>query len=128
MIRGGSVMDLERLTRLEPLLVPLAKLTAITNLAADTEVPPAASQLIGHLELMVPMAGLIDVAAERVRLEKMRSKYLAEIEGVTRKLGNPGFADKAPPEVVQREQDRLTEARIQLENTMTQLEALTDLA
>ena len=45
-----------------------------------------------------------------------------------RKLGNPGFADKAPPEVVQREQDRLTEARIQLENTMTQLEALTDLA
>jgi valyl-tRNA synthetase len=120
-------MDLERLARLEPLLVPLAKLTTITSLVTDAEVPPAASQLIGHLELMVPMAGLIDVAAERARLEKMRSKYQTEIEGVTRKLGNPGFADKAPADVVQREQDRLTEARIQLAKTMTQLEALTDL-
>ncbi|MGA1207520.1 MAG: class I tRNA ligase family protein, partial [Litorivicinaceae bacterium] len=123
-IRGGTAEDTARISRLDALLIPLAKLTTLTQLPDDAEAPLSARQLVGTLELMVPMAGLIDVAAEQARVEKVRTKLLAEIEGVSRKLGNPGFADKAPPEVVQRERDRLTEAQRQLDQTTLQLDAL----
>lgn len=127
-IRGGTAEELARVGRLDRLLIPLAKLTTLSQLPEDADAPLSARQLVGTLELMVPMAGLIDVAAEQARVEKVRLKLLSEIESVSRKLGNPGFADKAPPEVVQRERDRLAEAQRQLDQTTAQLEALKALA
>jgi valyl-tRNA synthetase len=60
-------------------------------------------------ELYLPLAGLIDIAAERSRLTREREKILAEIARIEQKLANPNFAQKAPPPVLQDHQKRLAE-------------------
>ena len=59
------------------------------------------------------MAGLIDVEAEVARLETQLKKLDGEIKGLSGKLNNPGFTDKAPAEVVERERGRLQDAQAQ---------------
>ncbi len=59
----------------------------------------------------VPLAGLLDLDAERARLEKEISGLTADAEGVERKLANREFVSKAPEEVVEQQRERLAEAR-----------------
>jgi valyl-tRNA synthetase len=102
-----------RLTRLESLIVPLAKLSDVHFVDEGEALPASSTQLIGKLEVHVPMAGLIDVEAEVARLEKQLKKLDGEIKGLSGKLNNPGFTDKAPAEVVERERGRLQDAQAQ---------------
>ena len=60
-------------------------------------------------DLYLPTEGLIDVAAEIIRLKKEIDKYKAEIAKVEQKLNNPAFAQKVPPEVLAEHQKRLTD-------------------
>jgi valyl-tRNA synthetase len=60
-------------------------------------------------ELFLPLTGLIDFAAERVRLTKELEKIAAEIEKVQAKLGNPSFAQKVPAKVLEEHQLRLAD-------------------
>ena len=60
------------------------------------------------------MAGLTDRKTEVHRLEKQLKKLEGNIVGLSEKLNNVGFTDKAPPEVVDRERSRLIEAKAQL--------------
>ena len=57
--------------------------------------------------LYLPLAGLIDVEAERARLTKELAKNQAEIEKVEQKLNNPAFAQKVPPAVLEEHKQRL---------------------
>jgi len=73
---------------------------------------------------MVPLAGLIDVAAERARLDKeiaKRSQDLGRIEG---KLGNAGFVAKAPADVVAKERERAAEIQSAIDTLTKQRTAL----
>ncbi|MBI4510717.1 MAG: valine--tRNA ligase [Deltaproteobacteria bacterium] len=63
----------------------------------------------GNVEVIVPLEGLIDVAAEKVRLEKEAKKAQKEIDFLTKKLENPSFVERAPQDVVDRERSRLAE-------------------
>jgi len=72
----------------------------------------------------VPLADVIDVSAERERLEKQASEALGFIDKAQRKLGNEGFVSRAPADVVQRERDRLVELRDKLARIREQLSAL----
>ena len=114
MLAGGTADDRDRLNRLETLIIPLAKLSSIRFLDIGDPIPASSTQLIGKLEVHVPMAGLIDVNSEVTRLEKQLRKLEGDIQGLRDKLGNPGFIDKAPANVVERERGRLTEAESQL--------------
>jgi valyl-tRNA synthetase len=60
-------------------------------------------------ELFLPLEGLIDVAAERARLQKELEKIRSEIEKVSQKLSNPSFAQKVPPNVLAEHQQRLAD-------------------
>lgn len=85
------------------------------------------SAVVGDIELLVPMTGLIDVKAESAHLQKeikKLSKGLARIEG---KLNNPKFVDKAPAEVVAKEKDKLTDMRSVQECLQPQLVAISHL-
>ena len=113
MLAGGSDDDRDRLARLESLIVPLANLTEVTFVGATDPIPASSTQLIGQLEVHVPMAGLIDREAEVARLEKQLKKLEGGIKGLSGKLNNPGFIDKAPVDVVERERGRLAEAEAQ---------------
>ena len=69
----------------------------------------------GELQVLLPIEGLVDLAALRGRLEKDIAKAEKEIAGLSGRLANPNFAGKAPPEVVAECQANLAEAQAQAE-------------
>jgi valyl-tRNA synthetase len=77
-------------------------------------------------ELYLPLAGLIDVPAERARLTKELARIEAEIEKVQQKLNNPNFVQKVPATVLEEHQQRLTDwqsKRDQVNNALRALES-----
>jgi valyl-tRNA synthetase len=74
--------------------------------------------------LYMPLAGLVDAGAEKVRLAKELQKVEAEIQKVEAKLANPHFAGKAPPEVLQEHRQRLADWQAKRELLLASLEAL----
>ena len=75
-------------------------------------------------EVYMPLEGLIDVAAERLRLTKEIEKIQGEVKKSEGKLGNASFVERAPPEVVEQEQARLVEWRTKLAQLGEMLAAL----
>ena len=59
----------------------------------------------------LPLAGVIDLAAERARLAKEMAKCDADIARVDAKLGNPNFLSRAPEDVVEEEKEKREEAQ-----------------
>jgi valyl-tRNA synthetase len=75
-------------------------------------------------ELYLPLEGLIDIAAEKARLNREMTKTQVEIDKVQQKLSNPGFIQKAPPQVLEEHQRRLAEWQVKQEQVQNALEAL----
>jgi valyl-tRNA synthetase len=105
------------------------QVASMANVVAAYEGPPP--QVAGHtrftsdsLQAFVPLAGLVDVAAERPRLEKAiaeTEQLLARSRG---KLENPNFAERAPAEVVAGERRKVEEFTAKLEKLRVQLQEL----
>ncbi len=128
LLQGGSRADRERLSHLLPWLQQLARCDEPTWLAPEQDAPPAALQLLGDLQILVPLAGLIDVEAERQRLAKEEARLRAEQEKVTARLGQASFRERAPAEVVAREEARVEELRSALEELAKQRTRLAEIA
>ncbi len=97
-----------RAKRWDEALKRLARLSEITF--ADSP-PKGAVQLLVRGEVAsLPLAGVIDLAAERARLEKELSKIAEDIGHIDRKLGNKDFVARAPEEVVEGEREKREEA------------------
>ncbi|MBF0213595.1 MAG: valine--tRNA ligase, partial [Magnetococcales bacterium] len=104
----GDAGAIDRLQRHEGLIRVLAKLDSWSPLAG--EVPEgAATAVLPGLQLFIPLAGIIDPAAEIARLEKTLQKLVADRTRVLGKLENAGFLANARPEVVAAEQDKARE-------------------
>jgi valyl-tRNA synthetase len=106
LLRDASAQDEEFVARHRALLERLAGLSSVTLLTAGAPAPQAAVALVGTLALLVPMAGLIDAAAEVERLTKLLSKNQADLAKTRAKLGNENFVRNAPPQVVAGERER----------------------
>lgn len=117
MVNGNSE-DKRCLNDNSQFVCKLAGLEKITWLETGEEAPMSATALVGQLEVLIPMAGLIDKDAELARLDKESDKIQQTLKQLEGKLSNPKFADKAPPAVVQKERDRLNG----LKETLTQLD------
>ena len=76
---------------------------------------------------MVPLAGLIDVDAERARLGKEVERKTQELERIEKKLSNEGFVAKAPEAVVAKERDKAKDVEATLATLKIQLESLNTL-
>ncbi|MCK0767250.1 valine--tRNA ligase [Chromohalobacter canadensis] len=111
LLTKGAEADRERLEAYRLFLSKLAKLESITWLDDPDQAPLAATQLVGDMEVLVPMAGLIDKDAELARLAKEIDKQDKFIGGIEKKLGNEGFISKAPAEVVEKERAKLADAQ-----------------
>jgi len=111
LLRNGSDAEFRRVQENYVTLSKLAKLSEIEWLEAGQEAPMAVTKLVGKLELLVPMAGLIDKEAELTRLQKELERLRGEIERVTGKLGNEKFVANAPEAVVGKEKQKLADAR-----------------
>jgi valyl-tRNA synthetase len=104
-LAGGNERDRARVARFEAQLRFLLRLDSIEWLAGET--PASAAAVVGDLTLLVPLAGLIDLDAERVRLDKELARVVAEIGKSEAKLAK--FGDKAPAAVVEQERTRLVD-------------------
>ena len=83
---------------------------------------PSANNALG--ELFLPLAGLIDFAAERLRLTKEVERITAEITKVADKLANPNFAQKVPAKVLDEHRQRLADWQSKLAQVQSSLAAL----
>jgi len=90
----------------------------------DAKPAQAAALVVGDVEVYLPLAGLIDLAAERARLGKELEQAEADIARREARLVNAGFVDKAPANVVQRERDGLAAARATAEKLRERLAQL----
>ena len=107
MLANGNEHDKSRLDANTQFLKKLAKLDDIIWLAAGEEAPVAATALVGELEILVPMADLIDKDAELARLGREVEKLEKDVARIQGKLGNASFVDKAPAAVVEKEREKM---------------------
>jgi valyl-tRNA synthetase len=114
LLHNGSAEDQQRLERNGLFLQRLARTESITWLNAGDNAPESATSLVGEMQLLVPMAGLIDKEAELARLVKEMGKLEKDIERVQAKLFNEAFTAKAPAELVEKERTRLAEVQTAL--------------
>jgi valyl-tRNA synthetase len=109
LVRGVSYQDRIRLEANQAFFASLAKLETITILVEGETAPMSTTQFIGNMELLIPMAGLIDVAAEMARIDKQLEKLAQEIARIEGKLSNQGFVAKAPAAVIDKERAKMTD-------------------
>ena len=124
LLQNGSELDQQRLQANHSLLTSLARLETITWLEASENAPESATALVGDMSLLIPLAGLIDKEAELARLDKNMSKLVADIERIQNKLNNPGFVDKAPEVVVNKEREKLAEQQSALNSLKAQADKI----
>ena len=105
LVQAGTAGDAARLQRFDSQLKFLNRLDRIE--AIEGEPPPAAAGLIGELKLFVPLEGLVDLDAERARLDREIARVSGEKDKSEAKLAK--FSDKVPPAVVDQERQRLAD-------------------
>ena len=121
-----SQKDSELLARNRDILCSLARLDG-GSLQIQTETPAqsqTATATSGPVTIHLPLAGILDIPAERTRLAKDLESLEARRGHAVRMLDNPGFVAKAPSEVVQRERDKVDGLTSEIERTRTRLHAL----
>jgi valyl-tRNA synthetase len=100
-----------RIEKYHSILIALSKLTHIHYMDDDEAIPVSATAVIGEMELLIPMTGLIDKEAELSRLNKEIVKLEKDIMIGEGKLNNPQFTHKAPATIIAKEQEKLAQAK-----------------
>ncbi|HEY8941586.1 MAG TPA: valine--tRNA ligase [Cellvibrio sp.] len=127
LFKNGSADDQQRLQANQQFLKKLASLESVTWLNAGDAEPMSATALVGQMEILVPMAGIIDKGAEIARLTKESNKLQQDIERTETKLGNAAFVEKAPADVVENERKRVNENKIAVEKLREQIQKISAL-
>jgi valyl-tRNA synthetase len=105
-LAGASGETLARAARWREIIARLARAQDVGALSG--EAPRGVAQaVVGEATVMLPLADVIDLSAERARLAKERDRALAEARKVAAKLGNAEFVARAPEEVVEENRERL---------------------
>jgi valyl-tRNA synthetase len=86
--------------------------------------PESSTSLVGDMNLLIPLAGLIDKDAELMRLQKNIQKIEQEASRIESKLGNKNFVARAPAEIVNKENEKLAEAQSALASLQAQAERI----
>jgi valyl-tRNA synthetase len=115
LLDNGSEVDRDRLENTKLLLLKIANLEEVRWLEENEKQPFSATGLAGELQVMIPMAGLIDVQEEIERLNKTIEKLVKEASRLNGKLSNSKFVENAPAEVVDSERKKLTECEQEIE-------------
>jgi valyl-tRNA synthetase len=120
LLLDASREDRERVGRMEASIVFLANVEPPKFVDAGTSVPESSTALLGSMSIKVPMAGLIDPAAEAARLERQIAKLEKDYAATQTRLSNPQFA-KAPENVQAKAREMADQQKRDLESLRTQL-------
>jgi valyl-tRNA synthetase len=127
LLQNASSRDTEYLDRNLPYLMRLAGVEVPRTLGPAQAAPISAVAFVGMLEILVPMAGLIDPTAELARLSKQQHKADIDLKKMESKLNNAEFAKNAPAEVVAKDRQRLAELRTEIGQLAAQIARVTAL-
>ncbi|HZX91056.1 MAG TPA: valine--tRNA ligase, partial [Rudaea sp.] len=122
---GGTTSDRARTGKFGAQIEFLARTESQRWLEAGEAEPAAAAAIAGELRVLIPLAGLIDIGAEKARLEREKKRVEGESAKSSTKLAN--FGSKTPPTVVEQEKQRLKEFETTLAALNEQLTRLSDL-
>jgi valyl-tRNA synthetase len=126
-LQSESASEREILTAGEVYIQDLGKvdnLQVVNRL--ETEPEKTLASVVGTVQVLLPLTGVVDVAALRTKLEKKLTKVENDIKSTSAKLNNPNFVGKAAPEVVQAAKDSLAELEKQAEILRDRLRQLMD--
>jgi valyl-tRNA synthetase len=119
--------DADFYRRMAPLIgeLPATRLRPV-EVADPTAAPPdqAVTVVASGATLYLPLAGLMDVTTERTRLDKERAEVEGEINRAQTLLAKPGFVDKAPAQVVNREREKIAALQERLAKLDERLDSL----
>ncbi|HJP99884.1 MAG TPA: class I tRNA ligase family protein, partial [Rhodanobacteraceae bacterium] len=115
LLADGDAEDRRRVDKFSARIEFLARCDTPRWLGSDESEPAAAAAMAGNLRVLIPLAGLIDLDAERTRLAKEVARIEREITKCEGKLGNASFVDHAPAAVVEQERARLADWSTQLD-------------
>jgi valyl-tRNA synthetase len=125
-IVGGEYHEM--LANHQEILVNLARLDAdqlrLMPALADKPEQSVGQVISSGVEIYLPLAGMIDLAAEKERWQKELAQLEKRIAGSQAKLNNQNFVQKAPAEVVERERERLADLELQVDKIKKQLQDL----
>jgi len=113
------------LTTAQAYIRELAKVESLEiagSLARDPK--QVAAAVVGTVQVLVPLAGLVDVEALRAKVQKDLAKLEKEAQGIRARLENPNFLNRANPEVVQASQEQLAELEAQMQLLQARMEKL----
>jgi valyl-tRNA synthetase len=127
LLRNSSAEDIRRLEDNAMFLHSIAKLETVTALSEDDKAPPCATSLLGSLEIMIPMAGLIDKDAELARIAKALDKLEKDFARTQGKLANEKFVRNAPEAVIAKEKAKLADFTMQMEKLHEQRSSIESL-
>ncbi len=122
LLQNAGARDREYLERNGAYLIRLAGVSAPVVLEASEVAPISAVSLLGSLEILVPMAGLIEPAAELERLARRQKKAELDLTKLDGKLNNAEFASNAPADVVAKDRARRDELRAEIGQLTAQVE------
>jgi len=115
LLADGDAADRARAAKFAAQIAFLARTETPQWIEPGAEEPAAAAAVVGSLRVLIPMAGLIDLTAEKARLAKEIARIEGEIKKCEGKLGNANFVANAPADVVAQERQRIVDWGMQLE-------------
>ncbi|GFD89877.1 valine--tRNA ligase [Tenacibaculum sp. KUL152] len=124
LLKNVSDEDARRLDAAKAFLDKLSKLETVTVLKDGEEAPASATALVGEMEILIPMAGLIDKDAELARITKAMEKIEKDVSRTRGKLGNEKFVSNAPEAVIEKERAKLEEGEKALAKLKEQFETI----
>ena len=127
LLRNASAQDWQRLQSSREFLGALAKLESVELLQPEEEAPASATALVGEMEILIPMAGLIDKDAELARINRALAKIEADFGRTQGKLNNEKFVSNAPPAVIDKEKAKLEDFSMQIKKLKEQKETIENL-
>ncbi|WP_026375971.1 valine--tRNA ligase [Aestuariibacter salexigens] len=127
LLRNVSAEDTRRLDISAAFLSKLAKLEGVSILQPGDKGPASATALVGEMEILIPMAGLIDKDAELARIGKALEKLEKDMSRTQGKLANDNFVSKAPEAVIDKEKAKLADMQMQFSKLKEQQETISNL-
>jgi len=124
LLKNGNAKDKAFVENNQTYLSRLGRLASIEWLDENAPEPESAIALVGEMRILIPMAGLIDKAAELARLDKEIQKIEKELPRIEGKLNNPKFIDKAPAEVIDKEKQKQNRLQKHLQELLEQREKI----
>jgi valyl-tRNA synthetase len=123
LLQGASEEAMGRVGRWMDAIRRLARASDVSLLIGD--VPKESAQaVLDEITIVLPLQGLIDVAAERTRLSKDRDKLIVDAKKTKQKLDNADFVSRAKEEVVAENRERLATAESEVARLQAALDRL----